>query len=116
MALTQTVNAVFEMYLHLSILNNNNIFLFLLLVSQASWIVYFTESALEEENGGIVKHTITTHSKTVRELKHVSTLRKFQSMPHIMRSFFSSNDGYCSDDGKSVIVVQWCVSLNYHLL
>jgi len=78
------------------------VLLFLLLVSQASWVVYFTESALEEENGSIVKQAIASHNKTVRDMKHDRTLRKFQSMPHIMRSFFSNNDGYCSDDGKQV--------------
>ena len=74
-------------------------------VAQVEQIIYSTESSLEEENEAIVKQVVATHNKAVHS-NDDGTLRKFQSMPHVMRSFFqsdtsSSNSSDCCDsEGK----------------
>lgn len=67
--------------------------------------MYSTESSLEEENDAVVKQAVATHNKSVNS-NDDGTLRKFRSMPHIMRSFFQSDSGSnnssdcCDSEGK----------------
>ena len=77
-------------------------------VSQAEQIVYSTESLLEEENDAIVKQVVATHNKSLQSSSD-GKLRKFRSMPHVMRSFFQSSSdssssgnttNCCDSDGK----------------
>ena len=78
------------------------------LVSQVEQIVYSTESSLEEENEAIVRQVVATHNKCLQTGSINGELRKFRSMPHVMRSFFQSgsssscrNSGSCDgNDGK----------------
>ena len=84
---------------------------FLHAVSQAEQIIYSTESCLEEENDAIVKQVVASHNKSLQSSSDTGKLRKFRSMPHVMRSFFQSgtssgssssgsNDNYSGSDGK----------------
>lgn len=93
-------------------------------VSQVEQIVYSTESSLDEENDAIVKQVVATHNKAVQS-GNDETLRKFRSMPHVMRSFFQSgssgsssngNTKSCSNDGKplKMCTLQYFI-INYNV-
>ena len=69
-------------------------------VSQAEQIVYSTESSLEEENDAIVRQVVATHNKSLQSSDD-GMLRKFRSMPHVMRSFFQSDSGSSSNSGSN---------------
>ena len=72
------------------------LFISIFVVSQAEQIVYSTESSLEEENNAIVKQVVATHNKSLQSSGD-EKLRKFRSMPHVMRSFFQSGSTSGSD-------------------
>lgn len=71
--------------------------LYYVLVTQVEQIVYSTESFLEEENDAIVKQVVVTHNKSLQS-DNDKKLRKFRSMPHVMRSFFQSGSSSSSND------------------